>query len=184
MRGRQRQRAPRVTVALATACALVLSGCGGRAEPAPGPDAAPTATDTCAAGELPQLQAGSHLLGDTAPPVPYSSTPATSGWHASGAIETGVLGEPIDDPHVVAILEQGGVVALYDPSTATAGDVRDLRGLGEDTYAGRLSVAPYAGELGAPVVLAAWGVLQRCDALDLDAVATFVLRYHGAVASH
>lgn len=183
MRG-PRHRRRRATVAIATAGALLLTACGGDPAPTPGPEAAPTATDACAAGELPQLQAGSHLLGDTDPPVPYSSTPATSGWHTSGAVETGVLADPIDDPRVVAILEQGGVVALYDPATAEAGDVRALRGLGEDTHAGRLSVAPYAGELDAPIVLAAWGVLQRCDALDPDAVATFVLRYHGAVTSH
>lgn len=169
-------------VAATTALGLLLVGCGEAAAPAP--EAAPEASGACAAGELPKLQAGSHLIGDTEPPVPYSSTPATSGWHLSGAFDTGVLDDPIDDPYVVAILEQGGVLALYDPAAATDEDVSSLRDLASGPYDGRLSVAPYAGDLGAPVVLAAWGVLQRCDAADADAVATFVLRYHGAVASH
>jgi hypothetical protein len=174
----------RVVAALgALALALAAAGCG-EEEPAPAAGEAPEATDACAAGELPQLQAGTHLLGDTPPPVPYSSTPATSGWHLSGAFSTGVIDRPIDDPHVVAILERGGVAALYDPTQAGEDEVAELVALAEGPYTGRLSVAPYDGELGSPVALVAWGVLQRCDAVDGDAVATFVLRYHGAVESH
>lgn len=174
---------PLRVVAALGALALVTTACG-EDQPAPAAGEAPEATAACDAGELPRLQAGSHLLGDTPPPVPYSSTPATSGWHLSGAFATGVIDEPIDDPHVVAILEQGGVAALYDPAATGDDEVAELAALAEGPYAERLSVAPYDGELGSPVALTAWGVLQRCDAVDGDAVGTFVLRYHGVAASH
>lgn len=164
-------------VAALAALALLAAGCG--EETVAGPEAAPAATDACAEGERPQLQAGSHLLGDTEPPVPYSSTPASSGWHDSGVPDTGVRAEPLDDPALVAVLEVGGVAAVYDPARLDPASLEALEATARDTFPDRLTVAPYDGDPGAPLVLAAWGVLQRCDDLDPDATAEFVLRYHG-----
>lgn len=171
-----RRGAGRGVATLATLAALLV-GCG--EETVAGPEAAPAATDACAQGELPQLQAGSHLLGDTEPPVPYSSTPASSGWHDSGVPDTGVRTEPLDDPALVAVLEVGGVAAVYDPERLDPASVEALEATARDAFPERLTVAPYDGDPGAPLVLAAWGVLQRCDDLDPDATAEFVLRYHG-----
>lgn len=54
---------------------------------------------------------GSHLLGDRQPPVPYSSTPPTSGWHASGL--TPIAVHPLSEPQQVSVLEAGAVVVTY-----------------------------------------------------------------------
>ncbi len=177
------------TTAVAILLALAVSACANSDpdsatdHPVPGEPATPAAaasvSEVCAAAEFPQRQAGSHLMGDTAPPVPYSSTPATSGWHASGRFEPGVLTDTIDDPDLVSIVEVGGVVAVYDPDALPADDLDRLIAAAEGPYAQRLTVAPYAGELSTPLALVAWGVLQRCDAVDVDAVAAFVLEHHG-----
>lgn len=47
--------------------------------------------------------------------MPDSSTPPTSGWHASGAFEVAVhgLGDPLAEPRQVSVLEAGGAVVAY-----------------------------------------------------------------------
>lgn len=139
-----------------------------------GPDPATTGRDPLAAADCdplqrPRLQEGSHLLGDEAPPVPYSSSPPTSGWHASGRpLDPGTYLEEVSGPQQVRVLEQGGIVLSYDPSLPPD-RVDALQRL--PTEVERLVVTPYA-DADAPVVLTAWGVLQRCasvDATDVDA---------------
>ncbi len=55
------------------------------------------------------------LIGDQGPPVPYSSSPPTSGWHASGAFSIAVHrpGDPLSEPMQVSVLGAGGVVVAY-----------------------------------------------------------------------
>lgn len=163
---------------------LMLAACGGGGDdlPAAGvPDDVPTATDACAAGERPALQGGSHLLGDAEPPVPYSSTPPTSGWHSSGAIRDGVIDpdDPLSDPEIVSVLEIGGVVASYDPDRVSSDDVATLEQLAEGSHAGRLTVTPYPATMPTPLALTAWGVLQRCETVDPASIDAFVLTYAG-----
>lgn len=133
----------------------------------------PTATARCEDPELPQLQFGSHLLGDAEPPVPYSSSPPTSGWHASGAIPIGV-GE-LSGPQQVSVLESGAVVISH--GALPAGDRATLEELATGPYDGRVAVTPYDDLVEGEVVLAGWGVLQRCDGVDVDAIETFVATY-------
>ena len=133
----------------------------------------PTATDRCAEPELPPLQYGSHLLGDTEPPVPYSSSPPTSGWHASGAIPIGV-GE-LTEPQQVSVLESGAVVISH--GALPTDDRATLAGLATGPYDGRVAVTPYEDLGPDEVVVAGWGVLQRCDSLDVEAIETFVATY-------
>jgi len=172
------------------ACAIaacVLAACTG-AQPAAEPardntaevataTASPGPTGTCAPVETPALQGGSHLLRDQPPPVPYGSTPPTSGWHASGAFSIDVRGpsEALSEPQQVSVLEAGGVVATYRDLS------EDDRGALEETatmaYPGRVAVTPYDRLEPGEVAFTAWGALQRCDGLDLDALAVFVTTY-------
>ncbi len=168
-------------IATVVAASLLLAACG--SDPVPGPDTAPSATASCAVGELPRVQEGSHLLGDTAPPVPYSSTPASSGWHTSGRLPVQVWDRPLDDPDVVNLLEGGAVVALHDDRLSTV-DLATLEILADGIHAGRLAAAPYDGALTDPLVLVGWGVLQGCSALDEDALAAFVLANAGRTLNH
>ena len=147
----------------------LLAGCT-TGEPDTG---TPTATARCDEPELPPLQYGSHLLGDAEPPVPYSSSPPTSGWHASGAIPIAV--GALTDPQQVSVLESGAVVISHGP--LPAGDRTTLEDLATGAYDGRIALTPYDDLQQDEVVLAGWGVLQRCDGLDVDAIETFVATY-------
>lgn len=164
------------TTATATALALLLVACGGSST-AQGP--AP-ATAACAVAEPQTLQGGGHLLGAGAPPVPYSSNPPTSGWHASGGgPATGAYATALAEPDQVAVLERGGVVVVTDPGLppTTAAVLAELSAeLGGDVV-----VTPHVRTLPTPVTLTAWGVLQRCDVVGIDDVAAFVAVHGGAV---
>lgn len=163
------------------ASAMLLAGCGGEgttgAAPTPAPPS-PTAATGCHDPIEPPLQDGSHLIGDAAPPVQYSSTPPTSGWHASGTPRTGVIppDDPLTDPELVLAIEVGQVVAAYDPDRLPADAIERLEELASDTYRDRLTVTPYTGAE-RRLTLVAWGVLQPCAALDVAALDAFVAEH-------
>lgn len=125
----------------------------------------------CDPAEEQPLQEGSHLLGDQAPPVPYTSSPPTSGWHSSGRPpDPGAYAEPISEPQQVRVLEQGGVVVAYDPSVPTELEGQ-LQRIPEEVD--RVVVTPYLEDMPSPITLTAWGVLQRCDTVTAADVAAF-----------
>lgn len=159
------------------AATLLLTGCGGGT--AEEDRSSGSTVEGCAAEEHPPLQAGSHLIGDTDPPVPYSSVPPTSGWHASGAPAPGVHDEPLSDPQIVALLERGQIVAVYDPDALDEEAVTRLEELATAGHDGRLNVTPAGTPVPAPLTLTAWGVLQRCEVVSAEAVTAFVLAHYG-----
>ena len=142
----------------------------------PAQSAVPTATEDCAAPEMPTLQGGDHLIGDRPPPVPYSSTPPTSGWHSSGAFDIAVQPQedPLSEPEQVSVLEAGAVVVTYG---RLADADRDALESHARQYVGRIAVTPYDKLREGEVAFTGWGALQRCDALDLDALDRFVTTY-------
>ena len=139
---------------------LVLTGCS---------SGDPLAAADCDPLERPQLQEGSHLLGDNEPPVPYSSSPPTSGWHSSGRpLDPGTYLDEVSEPQQVRVVEQGGVVVTYDPALPDD-EVEAYQRLPEQVDG--VVVSPYA-DASAPVTLTAWGLLQRCvsvTAAEVDA---------------
>lgn len=155
--------------------ACLLAGCTGATA-----SADPTATAACAEPELQTVQSGLHLVGDAEPPVPYSSTPPTSGWHRSGTAEAGVASEPLPEPDQVGLLEAGHVVITHGRLPASDRATLAAWVDGRDDVALTSYDALGDGE----VVLAAWGVLQRCDGPDLDAAGRFADHYGGQEAGH
>lgn len=146
---------------------LTLSaGCAAAAAPAQ-----PVATGQCAAPEMPDLQAGLHLIGDRQPPVPYSSVPPTSGWHRSGMAQPGVADAPLAEPLQVGLLEEGRVVISHGTLAVEATDA--LADIAE-AHAELVAVTAYDPLAEGEVVAAAWGVLQRCDGVDAEALGRFV----------
>lgn len=187
------QRSPaRLSLAVLLVGLLILAGC--QRPPAPveteaTPDESPTpaaeadpetpegdtvAAVTCAPVDRPPVQGGEHLIGDQEPPVPYSSTPPTSGWHSSGAFEIAIHGpeDPLSEPRQVSVLEAGGAVIAY--RDLGDDDRRALEDLVRDRYDGRVSLTPYDKLEPGHVAMTGWGVLQRCDGVDLEAVSAFV----------
>jgi len=131
----------------------------------------PVVAADCEPPEEQQLQAGSHLLGDQAPPVPYTSSPPTSGWHSSGRpLDPGAYTEPVSEPQQVRVLEQGDVVVAYDPSLPDD-DVGQLQRIAGEVEG--VVVTPYEPAMPTPITLTAWGVLQRCDTVSAADVAAF-----------
>jgi hypothetical protein len=136
--------------------------------------AADGADDACGPVENPPQQAGSHLIGDTEPPIPYSSVPPTSGWHTSGALEVRIhsIEDPLSEAAQVSVLEADGVVITYHDLPAE--DVATLEDLVREHYDGQVALTPYDRLEPGQVALTAWGTLQTCQGLDLAAVETFV----------
>lgn len=133
------------------------------------------ATEDCAAVETIPIQGEGHLVGDQKPPVDYNSTPPTSGWHTSTEVAIATPPEPLTEPQQVTVLEQGGVVVAHNGLDAA--DQQALTDLVAQKYAGLAAVTPYDKLAAGEVALTAWGKLQRCEALDLTAVETFVTAY-------
>lgn len=155
-------------LAAVAAVAVVLAGCGDEEPPTASADGA------CDEVTHPPQQGGQHLVGDAEPPVPYSSTPPTSGWHASGRTPVTVQppDEPLSEPRQVSVLEAGGAVVAYHdvPADERAALERHVRA----QYADRVAVTPYDELRPGEVAFTAWGVLQRCDGVDTDALDAFV----------
>lgn len=137
----------------------------------------PGATAVCDAVETPPVQGGSHLIGDNEPPVPYNSTPPTSGWHSAGGFPIGVRGpgEALTEPQQVSALEVGAVVVTYGGLPLE--EVNRLEEMVSRDFPGRVVTTPYDRLAEGEVAFTAWGALQRCDALDLDALDAFVATY-------
>lgn len=161
---------PTGLVVAATLTVVVAAAC---ADSSPPPT--PVATAACDEVAFPELQFGSHLIGDGQPPVPYSSVPPTSGWHRSGAPPIGVFTEPLSEPAQVSTLEAGGVVITH--GDLPSGEERRLRRVAADSYGDRVAVTPYPPLEVGEVVFTSWGSLQRCDTLDMDALQRYVEAY-------
>lgn len=164
---------PSVAAATHTPAASLSPGASGE----PSSPASDAAAASCAEIERPPLQAGSHLIGDHEPPVPYSSQPPTSGWHSSGHFDVDVRGDddPLPEPDQVSVLEAGGVVVAY--GKLPDGAVDALGDHVRENYEQRVAVTPYGPLDAGAVAFTSWGVLQRCDGVDLDALDRFVAEF-------
>lgn len=162
--------------ALLALTALVTSG----GQPASLVNRLAQGSGSCAPEELPRQQLGSHLIGDRRPPVPYSSTPPTSGWHASGSFAIGISppDQPLSEAQQVSVLEVGGVVVTYHQLPEV--DRRQLEAHVRDRFPDRVAVTSYDKLGPGQVAFTAWGVLQRCDTLDLSVLESFVAAHAAA----
>ena len=170
----------RTVLALVAALSLLAAGCADESRRSAtygggGPG--------CGEAQHPDEQGGGHLLGDAAPPVPYSSTPPTSGWHASGNPDRGVHGEeaPLSEPEQVTILELGGIVITWNGLAAQ--ERAELEGY-VAANAEDVASTPYDKLGEGEVAVAGWGVLQRCRGVDLQAIEAFVAEHQGGGPEH
>lgn len=160
---------------LLCAAALAATACNPSLQSQSNPTA--DGTDACDPVQTVAIQSGQHLLGDQDPPVPYSSTPPTSGWHRSGAPDVSVRepDDPMSEPEQVSVLEIGAVVVTYrDISEADRQQIVDVVAEG---FTRRVAVTSYDKLEPGEVAMTGWGVLQRCAELDVEALRNFIRSY-------
>lgn len=167
-------------IAYAVTCGLTavgLAACGG----APAAQT-PSATADCGDVEFPSLQAGSHLIGDAEPPIPYATVPPTSGWHRSGAPPVGIFTDPLPETAQVSTLEAGGVVVTYN--LIGNADLAELSQVVGEEFPDRVAMTSYDALPESTVAFTSWGAVQRCEALDTAALAAYVTAYSSPIQIH
>ncbi|HUG86520.1 MAG TPA: DUF3105 domain-containing protein [Euzebya sp.] len=162
--------------ALGITLAALLAACS---QPTTGP---PPATDRCGEVEFPPVQFGSHLLGDTQPPIPYSSTPPTSGWHSSGSVPEGVPTQPLSEPAQVSVLEAGGVVVTHNGLSDA--ELERLTATVAERFDDRVVLTPYGEIPAGSTAFTSWGALQICEGVDLEALTAYTAAYASPISPH
>lgn len=166
---------------------LVALAAGCTAEPAadPSPSAPPDsgATASCGPVETFPLQGEGHLVGDQEPPVPYNSTPPTSGWHVSGDVAFTVSdeAEPLTQPEQVTVLELGGALITYNGIDDAQRD--ELAALVTEEFPGQAAMTSYDALEEGEMALTSWGRAQRCSQPDVAAARAFIAAYATAQAA-
>lgn len=128
-------------------------------------------------GERFASQGNAHVTLGTATP-PYNSDPPTSGWHTPELAPWGSHLEPQPDQMLVHNMEDGGVILWYAQGTPEE-NARHVAALQEVAGNYRsIVIVPRAG-MPTTYALTAWQRLQRFDAIDADAMRTFIAAYHG-----
>ena len=141
-------------------------------------------TAECGKVEKVAEMGGGHLVGDQEPPVPYNSTPPTSGWHASGEVAFEVLpeGRPLSEPEQVTVLELGGVMVTYNG--VSGADRKTLERLVGQKYDGLAALSSYDKLPEGSVAMTAWAVVQRCDGVNTAAIDDFIATYPEDAPEH
>jgi hypothetical protein len=153
---------------------------GTLSERSPALDVAPG--EPCAAVEEPRDLGRRHLQPGSDHVGAYSSDPPTSGPHDPRPIQPGIYDQPQPVPQLIHAMEHGAVVLWTGGLSPTQRDAlaslaADLAGRGY----GSLIVVPYP-QLGVPIAMTAWGVLQMCLELDAPAIRHFVRDYYASGA--
>ena len=105
--------------------------------------------------------------------VDYEQSPPVGGDHASDWLNCGVYTEPVPEENAVHALEHGAVWAAYDPSALSEDQAEALRQAVPDTY---VVLSPYE-DLGAPIMVSAWGAQVALDSPEDERLEQFVTKY-------
>jgi hypothetical protein len=140
-----------------------------RADRSPGPPG------DCEPVERPKNMGRRELTLGEEPPGEYGSNPPTSGWYIPRPATPAFYGSALSPQVLVANLAQGDVVVWY--SGMSPDEAWELEAL-QEVFGGQLIVVPGDQlKLKDPVVITAWGALQRCDGINADAITRFVRRF-------
>ncbi len=121
-------------------------------------------------------QLSSHVKDVNTQHAPYDSDPPTSGPHVPETVPWGVSATPVVKEFMVHNLEDGGVVISYKPDLDKA--TVDLLANLTRSYDTDVLMAPYPG-LSNPIVLTAWGRIDRMDAFDEARLKRFISAFKG-----
>lgn len=117
-------------------------------------------------------------VGDGEEHPEYSSNPPTSGWHHRSPIPPALYYVPAPPEAMVAAMAKGDVIMWH--TGLTYEETQDLHGL--FIYFEDEAITGTSGEdlgLKDPIVMTAWGKLQRCEEISGEAIATFFETYRG-----
>ena len=118
-------------------------------------------------------QGNAHIeLGAAHPP--YSSTPATSGWHYGGPLAPvpwGFYPEPLPDEVLIHNLEHGGIGVHYNCPAGCADLVGKIAATVAD--ATKIVMSPYPG-MESLIALTAWNYLDTFDEFDENRIVAFI----------
>lgn len=183
--------ARRPLVASAALVAALAAGCTSEPEaPEAGATGAAAADAGCDVATPGWDGDTTHVPLAEAPPVDelYPQRPAFGGQHTPEWLPAGVYDAPVEERAAVHNLEHGAVAVWY-ASDLEQGQVAAIEGWAEDrngagllderTGAG-LVVAPYDGDLDAPVAFRAWGVTADCEDFDIGFADLFVADHFGS----
>ena len=112
-----------------------------------------------------------HLQTRDEPHPPYSSKPATSGWHYGVTAPWGIHGDAITDEVLVHNLEHAGVGVHYDCPEGCEELAADLARIAGPYQ--KVIVAPYP-DMGTTIALTAWGRIDKLDVLDEERIVAFI----------
>lgn len=120
-----------------------------------------------------------HIESVEAPHAPYNSVPPTSGPHVDGKAEAEVHDEQIPDELQLHNLEDGGVIGHYDPARVASSTIEELASLVKD-YREDVLLEPYTEpSLPTPIVLTAWGKIDKLETFDRERIKQFINAYRG-----
>jgi hypothetical protein len=106
-------------------------------------------------------------------PVSYDVTPPVGGNHYGQWLNCGIYTEPVPTENAVHVLEHGAVWVTYDPALVTGAALTTLQGEVPKTYS---VLSPWV-DLGAPVVISAWGAQVKLTGVDDPRLDQFVTKY-------
>ncbi len=114
--------------------------------------------------------------GDDHPP--YSSVPATSGWHLGQPLAPapwGVRSDVLEDEVLLHNLEHGGIGVHYDCPDGCDELVEQLGDLVKTAAdrGGKVIMSPYPG-MDSTISLSAWSFIDQFDVFDEDRIRDFV----------
>jgi len=139
------------------------------------------------------MQGNIHIAHGQFSPMPYNSTPPTSGPHYSDIVAWQLYEQPFPYEQLVHNLEDGGVIIYYQCAEACPDLVEQLRTLVQpyQETGRRVVVAPndptwtLIGEvkphtdMDAPIAVVAWRKLLKLDAVDAEKITQFIEAFEG-----
>jgi uncharacterized protein DUF3105 len=143
-----------------------------------------TETDSCSAAETVDVpMSGTHLDKDFTPDD-YPTNPPAGGDHNPNPIQTGrFYDQPPRLGESVHALEHGAVIGWTNGLSAADLDV--VHEAFNDSYSkGYFQLAVVENpDLDVPFALSSWGALQKCQAVDADAIASFIEAHYAPAAT-
>lgn len=129
-----------------------------------------------------------HIQAIESPHPPYNSKPPTSGPHVPFVARWGIYNRHVPNELQVHNLEDGGVMIQYDCKNCTE-MIQKLENIAKEYFKlsqlsaqnsrfGHLIVAPYPG-LDTPIVLTAWGKIDKLNEFDEARIRRFIEAYVG-----